>query len=97
MFVRVKDQGRTLAFVVVKSVREGGKVRQKFVCHLGSFPKGHDFKTLDLAYCRFLQTMHAAVGRLNLRPIHKRNLYGKVAAALGKARRQHGHGAKRRL
>ncbi len=97
MFVRVKDQGGALAFVVVKSVCEGGKVRQKFVCHLGSFPEGHDLKTLDLAYCRFLGTMHAAVGRLNLRPIHKRNLYGKISDALRKARKRHGHGAKGRL
>lgn len=97
MYVRVKEQGGTLAFVLVKSVREGSKVRQKFVCHLGSFPKGHDFRTLDQAYCRFLQTMHAAVGRLNLRPLHKRNLYGKISDALRKARRRHGHGAKRRL
>ncbi len=97
MFVRVKDQGSSFAFVVVESVREGSKVRQKFVCHLGSFPKGHDFRTLDLTYCRFLGTMHAAVGRLNLRPIHKRNLYGKVSAALRKARERHRDETKRRL
>ena len=97
MYIRVKDQGSSYAFVLVKSVREGSRVRQRFVCHLGSFPKGHDFRTLDRAYCDFLRTMHAAVRRLDLRPLHKRNLHEKIFAALAQARKRHGHGAKRRL
>ncbi len=53
MYVRVKTQGGSRAFVLVESVREGTKIRQRFVCHLGSFPKGHDLRTQDLAFCAF--------------------------------------------
>jgi hypothetical protein len=53
MFVRVKDQGGSLAFVLVKSERDGVKVRQTFICYLGSFPKNHDLTKLDMAYCGF--------------------------------------------
>lgn len=88
MYVRVKTQGGSRAFVLVESVREGHKVRQKFICHLGSFPLDHDLKTYDYAYSCFLRKMHHEVGLLNLPPIHKKNLYRKVSDKLGQVRKQ---------
>jgi len=97
MFVRVKEQGGSLAFVLVKSEREGAKIKQRFICHLGSFPKGHDLTTYDWAYSCFLQKMHLEVGRLDLNPIRKRKLYETIWGKIGKARKQLRHEAKRRL
>ena len=97
MYIRVKTQGGSRAFVLVESVREGKKVRQKFICHLGSFPVDHDLKTYDFAYSCFLQKMHREVGLLNLPPIHKKNLYSKISDKLRQVRKQVRHEAKGRL
>lgn len=97
MCVRVKEQGGSRAFVLVKSEREGTKVRQKFVCHLGGFPKGHDLTTYGWAYSCFLRKMHHEVHRLDLNPIQRRRLYEKISHKLGRVRKQLRHEAKRRL
>lgn len=97
MYVRVKEQGGSLAFVLVKSVREGAKVRQRFVCHLGSFPKGHDLRTPDLAYCAFLRKLHHEVHRLELHPAARERLYERIWETVGKTRKRLRDGAKRRL
>lgn len=97
MYIRVKDQGGSLAFVLVKSEREGAKVRQRFVCHLGSFPKGHDMRTPDFAFCAFLRKMHHEVHRLGLNPVVRQRLYDRIWGKVRQVRKQLRHEAKGRL
>lgn len=97
MYIRVKDQGGALAFVLVKSEREGTKVRQRFVCHLGSFPKGHDQRAQDLVFCAFLHNMHYEMHRLDLNPVVRSRLYEIIWEKIGKTRKRLRHEAKGRL